>query len=383
MPSKKNNLISQYRILICGGHLAPALAMIDSLRKQGNFRIFFIGRKHFFEGDNATSLEYGTINKLKIPFYSISTGRLQRRFSLEGIKSLIKIPLGFIQSYQYLNKIKPDLILSFGGYISLPVCLIGYLCRIPVVTHEQTSILGLTNRIISLFANKTCLSFNNTKHARNDPRFIITGNPMRESILNSRFEEEINTWDKSLPLIMILGGSSGSHVINQAMSRLITQLVKQYRILHQCGNAYNNKDFKMLWSMKNSLPVRSKRNYIILKQINPQKLGSLYKQSSLIIGRSGANTVMEIAYYNKPAIFVPLSFSADEEQKENAKLLRDAEAAIIIDQNELTPENLMSKINEIFTNLNSYNKNAIQAHKRFFYNGQENILSVITSVLNS
>lgn len=383
MPSKKNNLTTQYKILICGGHLAPALAMIDSLRKQGNFRIYFIGRKNSFEGDNALSLEYETINKFKIPFYSISAGRLLRRFSKEGIKSLIKFPLGFIQSYQYIKKIKPDIILSFGGYISLPVCLTGYLYRIPVVIHEQTSILGLTNRIISLFAKKICLSFNNTKYAKNTPRFIITGNPMRESILNSSLEEEINTWDKSLPLIMILGGSSGSHVINQVMSRLITQLVKQYRIVHQCGNAYYNKDFNMLWSIKNSLPVKSKKNYIILKHISPHKLGNLYKLSSLIIGRSGANTVLEIAYFNKPAIFIPLSFSADEEQKENAKLLGDAGAAIIIDQDELTPQNLMSKINEIFTNLKNFNKNAVQAHNKFFYNGQENILSVITSVLNS
>lgn len=383
MQSKKNNLTTQYKILICGGHLAPALAMIDSLHKQGSFRIYFIGRKHSFEGDNALSLEYETINKFKIPFYSISTGRLQRRFSPEGIKSLIKFPLGFIQSYQYIKKIKPDIILSFGGYISLPVCLTGYLYRIPVVIHEQTSILGLTNRIISLFAKKICLSFNNTKYAKNTSRFIITGNPMRESILNSCLEEEINNWDKSLPLIMILGGSSGSHVINQVMSRLITQLVKQYRIVHQCGNAYYNRDFNMLWSIKNSLPVKSKKNYIILKHISPHKLGNWYKLSSLIIGRSGANTVLEIAYFNKPAIFIPLSFSAMGEQKENAKLLGDAGAAIIIDQDELTPQNLMSKINEIFTNLKNFNMNAVQAHKKFFYNGQENILSVITSVLNS
>ncbi len=383
MPSKKNSFSTQYKILICGGHLAPALAMIDSLHKQGNFRIFFIGRKHSFEDDDSLSLEYETINKSKIPFYSISTGRLQRNFSLEAIKSLLKFPLGFIQSYRYLQKIKPDIILSFGGYIALPVCLTGFLNRIPVVTHEQTPILGLANRIISLFAKKVCLSFNVTKYAKNTPQFIITGNPLRESILNSRFEENRNTWDKSLPLLMILGGSSGSHVINQLMSKLITRLVKQYRILHQCGNAYNNMDFNMLWSIKNSLPVRSKRNYIILKHIDTQKLGNLYKQASLIIGRSGANTVMEIAYFKKPAIFIPLAGGAMGEQKENAKLLRDLGAAIIIDQNDLTPQNLLSKIKEIFAKITYYNNNAIQAHESFSYNGQEKILSVITSVLKS
>lgn len=368
---------------MCGGHLAPALAMIDSLRKQENFRIFFIGRKHSFEDDDSLSLEYETINKSKIPFYSISTGRFQRRFSLEAIKSLWKFPLGFIQSYCILKKIKPDIILSFGSYIALPVCLTGFLYRIPVVTHEQTPILGLANRIISLFAKRVCLSFNVTKYSKNTLQFIITGNPMRESILNPHSEKNINTWDRTLPLLMILGGSSGSHVINQITSKLITRLVKQYRILHQCGNAYNNMDFNMLWSIKNSLPVKSKRNYIILKHINTQKLGNWYKQSSLIIGRSGANTVMEIAYYKKPAIFIPLAGGAMGEQKRNAKFLRDMGAAIIIDQNDLTSQNLLSKIKEIFARITYFNKNAIQAHESFSYNGQEKILSVITSVLKS
>lgn len=383
MPLKKNSLTIQYKILVCGGHLAPALAMIDSLHKQGNFKIFFIGRKHSFEDDDSLSLEYETIKKSKIPFYSISTGRLQRNFSWKGIKSLLKFPLGFIQSFRNLQKIQPDLILSFGGYIALPVCLTGFLYRIPVVIHEQTPILGLTNRIISLFAKRVCLSFNVTKYANNNPRFIITGNAMRESILNPRIDENINTWNKSLPLIMILGGSSGSHVINKTMGKLITRLVKQYRILHQCGNAYNNMDFNMLWSIKNSLPVRSKRNYIILKHIDAKKLGNWYNQSSLIIGRSGANTVMEIAYYKKAAIFIPLSLSATGEQQENAKLLRDMGAAIIVDQKDLTPQNLLSKIKEIFARITYFNKNAIQAHDIFSYNGQEKILSVITSVLKS
>lgn len=381
MPSKKNNSEIQYKILICGGHLAPALAMIDSLRNQENFRIFFIGRQHSFEDDDSISLEYETINKSKIPFYSISTGRLQRRFSFEAIKSLVKFPLGFIQSYRILKKIKPDIILSFGGYIALPACLAGFLNRIPVVTHEQTPILGLANRIISLFAKRMCLSFNTTKYAKNTPQFIITGNPVRKSILNPRSEENINNWDKLLPLLIILGGSSGSHVINQTMSKLVTRLVKQYRILHQCGNAYKDRDFNMLWSIKNSLPVKSKRNYIILKHIDTQKLGNLYNQASLIIGRSGANTVMEIAYYKKPAILIPLSGGAMGEQKENAKLLRDLGSAIIIEQNNLTPQNLLSKIEEIFARISYFNKNAILAHESFSYNGQEKILSVINSVL--
>ncbi len=383
MLSNKNSISRKYKILISGGHLAPALSVIDNLRDNKNFDIFFIGRKHTFDNDNAISLEYQTIIKYKIPFYSISTGRLQRKFSLETIKSLIKFPLGFLHSFLIIRNIKPDLILSFGGYIALPVCLAGFLFRIPIVTHEQTSILGLTNRIIGLFADKVCISFHITKYVpKNNPKFIITGNPMRESIINPHTKKSINTWDEKLPLILILGGSSGSHVINQTMSKLIIQLVKRYRIMHQCGNAYDDMDFNYLWSIKNSLPVRSKRNYLIQKHINTQELGNLYNQSSLIIGRSGANTVLEIAYYKKPAILIPLSLSAEGEQNENAAFLRDLGSAIIILQNDLTPELMLTKIDEIFENLDTFNKNASLAFKSFAYNGQERILSVISSVLN-
>ncbi|MEK7451076.1 MAG: glycosyltransferase, partial [Patescibacteria group bacterium] len=163
------------RVIIIGGHLSPALSIIEKLPKTD--KVLFIGRKYVFEGDQALSLEYKTIQSLKIPFVNLITGRLQRKFTKHTIPSLLKLPYGFMRSILALIKFQPDVVLSFGGYLSFPVVLSAFLLRIPIVIHEQTLEAGLANKILSVFAKKICISWETSRKFFPKGKIVLTGNP--------------------------------------------------------------------------------------------------------------------------------------------------------------------------------------------------------------
>lgn len=344
------------KIVICGGHFSPALAVIEKLLKKKKFQVYYFGRKNPLEGDSAKSLEYQTLSKLNISFNFITTGRIQRSLSFQTIPSFLKLPIGFFQSFYYLIRIKPDVIVSFGGYVAFPVCIAGWILRIPIITHEQTHVLGLANKIISKMGKVLCLSFKDTENVPFGVETVITGNPVRESIDTSEERELINFGNDKLPLLYITGGSLGSKTINAIIAKIIPSLCKDFRILHQTGNANGSEDFINLSQIKNSLDKEVKNNYQIIEHINPSSIGAILKNSFLVIGRAGANTVNEILAVGVPAILIPLPWAGQNEQEKNALLLKSIGLGEMILQSELTPELLLSKIEEMQKNIKNYQK---------------------------
>ncbi|MBM3283039.1 UDP-N-acetylglucosamine--N-acetylmuramyl-(pentapeptide) pyrophosphoryl-undecaprenol N-acetylglucosamine transferase [Candidatus Gottesmanbacteria bacterium] len=351
------------RIVICGGHLAPALAVIQILQCHKNYEIFYIGRKNAAEGDRTDSLEYLTLKELKIPFYSITSSRFQRSITRYTIPSLIKFPIALLQSYYFLYRIKPNIVLSFGGYIALPVCLAAYCLKIPVITHEQTHIMGFANRIISRFAQMACLSWSDTQKIPREARTVFIGNPIRKEIISSSAAKVPDFGNKKLPVIYITGGSLGSQSINKLIGEELSYLTKRFRIIHQCGSSNAEKDFKMLTRLKEVLPKESRKNYWLVCHVSPSEVGSILHCADLIICRSGANTVTEIAAVGTPAILLPLPWAADNEQNLNAKMLEKSGAAIIIHQEEMIKEELKENIELMIGNLSYYRQKARSLRK--------------------
>jgi UDP-N-acetylglucosamine--N-acetylmuramyl-(pentapeptide) pyrophosphoryl-undecaprenol N-acetylglucosamine transferase len=377
---KKSNV----NIVICGGHFSPAIALIDYLTKKRSYNIFFIGRRYSMEGDKSYSIEYQAISKLNIPFYALTTGRLPRFLSIKSVLSLLKVPFGFLQSIYLLLKIRPQIVVSFGGYIGLPVCFSAKLFGIKIITHEQTHVLGLTNRLISKVADKVCLSFKETKYAGKVTNTVITGNPVRPEIINPKLTALIHFGDTGKKLIYITGGSTGARSINSVVKNSLTELLKEYRVIHQCGSAGNNADFKDLMEFKNSLLPERERNYKVFAHIIPSEIGGVYKNSDLVISRSGANSIQEIALYRKPSILIPLPWSADNEQLVNAKILEKGGMAIIISQNELTKSVLLTKITHVFKNYSSFLNAAKRADGEIFdINGSAKLTGIIDGLINS
>lgn len=371
------------KAVICGGHFSPSLSLIEELKTRNKFEIHYIGRRHALEGDKSLSIETKCLRDRDINYYTIITGRLERYLSITRILSLCKIPLGLAQSIYLLLKIKPDIVVSFGGYVALPVCIAAWTVGIPVITHEQTPVLGLSNRIISRFARYLCLSWINTKYVPQNGRTIITGNPVRKSILKPG-KLKIQTFgNENLPLIYITGGSLGSSSVNKVVSKILPQLVSKYRVLHQCGDADNGSDFKMLIRIKDSLPLITKRNYQVIKHLEPEKVGSVLHTASILVGRSGANTVAEAALSNIPAIFIPLPWSAENEQEYNAAILVKEGLALMIKQSDLTGEKLISTINYMTGNIEIFNRKASEVSKLYPKDAAVKIADLMESIISS
>lgn len=370
-------MIKTQKIVICGGHFSPAIALIEELKKRQGFEIHYIGRTRAFEGDKTPAFESNILHQMSIPFHPVTTGRLERYLSLSGIISLFKLPLGFGQSIYYLWSLKPDVVMSFGGYVALPVSIAAWILGIGVITHEQTPVLGLSNRIICRFAKYLCLTWKDTAKVPASITPIITGNPIRQDIFYPEKNGYRHPGNSALPLIYITGGSLGSQVINETVSKILPQLVNQFRLIHQCGEANENKDYDSLCQLKNSLPAKSKKNYQLVKHLDPGKVGEVMHQSTLIIGRAGANTIAEIAVSKTPSILIPLPWAADNEQEDNASILVRTGSALIIKQEELTAEKLLQNINYLFSHLDSFRKNAANSEKFFPKDAAEKIADLL------
>jgi len=332
------------RIVICGGHLSPAVAVIEELLARHDCEIFYIGRKYAFERDKTISLEYKTIHDFNIPFYSLTTGRLQRSFSATTFFSFLKIPIGFIQSILILRKKSPDIVVSFGSYMALPVSLCAVILGIPVITHEQTRIMGLTNRIIARLARCVCLAWSDTRGVPKGINTYTTGLPLRKTLFDSSKSNNFEFGDRKLPLIYITGGSSGSMSINHVVQDILPQLLTDFRVIHQTGDAYQSKDYEHFRLFRQSLGKQKKHNYKVVTHVPMSKMGVVLRNTNLAVGRSGANTVAELDIMNIPCILIPLPWSGQGEQQQNAKYLVDKGKAIIISQSDLTPRSLYETI---------------------------------------
>jgi len=369
------------RIVIVGGHLSPALAVIDALSKDT--KILFIGRKHTFEGDPGYSLEYNTIKSLKIPFASIATGRLQRKFTRHTIPSLFKIPYGFMQAFSILYRFKPDVALSFGGYVSLPVVLAAYLVRIPIVIHEQTLKAGLANRVLSYFATKVCVSYETSKPYFPKHKTILTGNPIRKfQIQNSKLQinSKFKIPNEHLPIIYITGGSAGSHFINTLIEKCIRQLLEKFVVIHQTGDSKEHKDFDRFSNLKNLLPTKLKNRYILKKFVDYKELGKVFKKSTLVISRAGINTVFELIYFGKPGILIPIPFSQNNEQLTNALFFKKLGLGEVLEQKFINENLLLQKIEEMVNNIERYIKNREKASSIIDRSSADKIVEIVKNV---
>lgn len=332
-------------IVITGGHITPAMAVIDALKR--NASIVFVGRKYAMEGSRTVSFEYRLITEKHIKFISLSTGRLQRRFTWQTIPSLLKFPVGLIQALICCLRERPSLVVSFGGYIALPTVLAAWLCRIPVITHEQTLVAGLANKIIARIAARVCVTFPETLSHFPKEKAVVTGLPIREALFTPSKKAPFSCDLMHYPLIYITGGGTGAQSLNRLLFPLLAELLKKYTIVHQVGDA----------SLAEAQKIRNER-YIAASYFPLSTVSWILTHAALVFGRSGANTVTELAALGKVAILVPLPWSAGGEQKANAEWLAGHGGAVVLNQTELTPRVLEQKITEVQKNIMFFQKRA-------------------------
>lgn len=336
------------KILITGTHFTPAVATIEELKKFKDIEIVYVGRNTTLEGDKSLSAESKVIPSLGVKFIPLIVGRLQRSFTLYTIPSLLKIPIGFIQALYIILSQKPDLILSFGGYVSVPIVLAGWLWSVPVIVHEQTLTPGLANRISSFFADKIAVSFDN-KILSSD-KVILTGNPVRKELLEYK-DFKTSHSNKHLPKILVIGGNQGSHTINLVVEKILDKLTKIAQVIHQTGDS-KYKDFERLSQKENE-------NYKVSKFIN-NDWAKVLSQADLVISRAGINSLTELTFLGKPTLLIPIP---GYEQKTNAQYFAKIGLANVIPQSQLTPDLLFDSIKSMLKNLAKWEEKAKFAKK--------------------
>lgn len=320
------------KVLITGGHFSPAYALIQELKKEN--KVVIVGRRHAQEGYSANSLEYQLAEKLDVPFINLKTGRLGRKMTKHSFASFFRAPQGFVRAMRILKKEKPDVVVSFGGYISLPVCAAAKLLSIPIVIHEQTQRAGLANKYVGKIASRVCISFASSRPYFPSEKTVLTGLPLRPEVVEIEKKFDI---PKDKPLMYVTGGSTGSHAVNELIGELLEALLDSYNIIHQTGESEFN-DFDKLKKLQSSLPADQQKRYQVRKYIYPDEIGWILKNADILVGRAGINTVNEILTLHKKAVLIPLPHGQKDEQKSNAKLVEQAGLGYYIDQDLLTPE---------------------------------------------
>lgn len=355
------------KVLVTGAHFTPALATIEELKKIEGMEVVYVGRSTTLEGDKTQSVESQVLPSLGVKFISIIAGRLQREFSIYTIPSLLKIPIGFLQAFLIILTEKPDVILSFGGYVAVPLVVLGWLFSIPIIVHEQTLITGLANKISSLFADKIAVSFD--LNAFKGEKVVVAGNPIRREIIAKSNDVKLMLPRSGLPTLLIMGGNQGSHVINLAVKECLGQLLKVAQVFHQTGDSKYRDYERLIESGRSGDSGAFRERYKVSKWIG-EEYPEILQKADLVVSRAGINSLMEAAILGKPVLIIPIQ---NKEQKKNAQYFEGLGLAKILPQSKLTGNILLYNIKHMLKDLDNLNEKAKEAKKMIIPNGAKKL----------
>ncbi len=323
------------RIIIAGGgtggHLFPGIALAEEfMTRHTENDVLFVGTSRGLEKDLVPQKGY--------PLELIDVSGLKGQGFGDTLKNLFKLPRALWQAMRIVRRYNPGIVIAVGGYASGPTALAAWLRRIPVVVQEQNALPGLTTRVVSRFARKVFIAFDEAASRLPARKVMRTGNPIRQSLLENFLRP---TPDRTIPLprVLVLGGSQGAQAINEAMAsafKIIHENMPDVRVLHQTGKA----------KLESVIPLYEEAGLLKKAEIVPfiEDMSTAYAKSDIVVCRAGATTVAELTICQKPSILIPYPWAADNHQTVNAKALANRGAAVLIPQSELTPELLAEKI---------------------------------------
>jgi UDP-N-acetylglucosamine--N-acetylmuramyl-(pentapeptide) pyrophosphoryl-undecaprenol N-acetylglucosamine transferase len=317
------------------GHVTPNLAIMAKLKKQG-WDIRYIG--------SAAGIEKEIIEREGIPFYPISSGKLRRYFDLKNFKDPFKVIKGVYDAYRLLRKIKPAIVFSKGGFVSVPVVMGSKFNKIPVIIHESDMTPGLANKLSMPFATKICVTFPETLRQLEESKSVLTGLPIREGILhgNGAKGRLLCEFHSQKPVLMVMGGSLGSQAINLAVRESLVRLGNQFQIIHICGKGHIDAD------------LLNHRGYKQLEYVS-EELPDLMAIADVVISRAGSTSIYEFLALRKPMLLIPLSKQASRgDQILNAESFQQSGYADVLHEEELTAAILTDRIEVLYNNRETY-----------------------------
>jgi UDP-N-acetylglucosamine--N-acetylmuramyl-(pentapeptide) pyrophosphoryl-undecaprenol N-acetylglucosamine transferase len=317
------------------GHVTPNLALMARLQQLG-WNIHYIG--------SATGIEKDIIQQEHIPFHSISSGKLRRYFDLKNLKDPFKVLKGVYDSYQLLRSIKPAIVFSKGGFVSVPVVLSSRMRRIPSIIHESDITPGLANKLSIPFATKVCITFPETMPLIQGRKAVLTGVPIREKMKQGcRIKGlQICGFHSDKTVIMVMGGSLGSQAINKAVRDSMQDLLSRYQIVHICGKG--NIAGELI----------STRGYKQFEYVSDE-LPDLIAMADLVVSRAGSTSIYEFLALGKPMLLIPLTKQASRgDQLLNAESFEKSGYAQVLFEEALTKDSLISNVDSLYDNRESF-----------------------------
>jgi len=306
-----------------GGSVTPLLAVIKELQKKHpDWRIVFFG--------SISGIEREMLKKEDLKYYPIFSGKLRRYFSVKNFLDIFNILAAFIQSFIYLLILRPKAVLSAGSFVSVPVAYSAYLLRIPVFSHQQDIRVGLANKLMAMVSKKVSVSFSKSLDDFKS-KAVLTGNPVREEFknINRNREDLLNKYKlkPDLPIILALGGGTGAKGINDLLFKSYNNIKDKVQVIHILGNrkASDIKD----------------DNYHSYSFLEAERIAEVLYLSNLVVSRCGMGFITELSYLSKPAIFIPMPSS---HQEDNADYIKKNQAAIVLEQDKLGAEDFSREI---------------------------------------
>ena len=327
------------RIILTGGgtagHVTPNLALLPSLKERG-YEIHYIG--------SYNGIERKLIEGAGIPYDGISSGKLRRYFDLKNFSDPFRVIKGYAEARRLLKKYRPDVVFSKGGFVSVPVVLAAKHFKIPAIIHESDMTPGLANKICIPSAAKVCCNFPETMEHLPRGKAVLTGSPIRKELLSGSREKALKFTGLSgtKPVLLIIGGSLGSVIVNEAVRSILPKLLKRFEIIHLCGKG------------KLDYTLTAMNGYVQYEYISDE-LKDLFALCDIVISRAGANSICEFLALRKPTLLIPLSASASRgDQILNARSFEKQGYASVLEEEELSGDSLLASLNALWENRDSY-----------------------------
>lgn len=312
-----------------GGHVTPNLALIPRLQQDG-WEVHYIGA--------ANSVEQELVSQLEgVKYYTVAVGKLRRYFDPKNFSDPFRVIKGIAQATKIIRRIKPDVVFSKGGFVSVPVVYGAHFNHVPVVTHESDLTPGLANKLCLPFASAQCCTFPEAvKYAKG--KGVHTGTPIRPEVLTGNRENGLKRFGftADTPVLMVVGGSSGAQAINECVRAALPKLSESFQILHLCGKGNFSEEHA------------GAHNYVQCEYLN-EEMADAYACSDIIISRAGSNALCEILALRKPALLIPYPAAASRgDQILNAESFRARGLSRVLDQKDMTVDTLVKGVIELY-----------------------------------
>jgi UDP-N-acetylglucosamine--N-acetylmuramyl-(pentapeptide) pyrophosphoryl-undecaprenol N-acetylglucosamine transferase len=319
------------------GHVTPNIALLPELKRQG-YEISYVGS---YDG-----MERKLIEDLGIPYYGISSGKLRRYFDPKNFSDPFKVVKGYFEARTLLKKLKPDVIFSKGGFVTVPVVLAAKARKIPTIIHESDITPGLANRLCIPSAARICANFPETLNHLPKEKAVLTGSPIRKELFSGNKIKGLDFcgFSHNKPVLLIMGGSLGSKAINDAVRGILDILLDNYQVIHLCGRGKLDEN------------LQGKKGYVQFEYIKDE-LTDLFAAADIILSRAGANAICEILALKKPNILIPLSAASSRgDQILNAESFLRQGFSYLLKEEEVTNQSLLTAIEEVYNNRVTYVK---------------------------